>query len=174
VSAVDLVDVVLRKYDGRLHRWVTAQRLGEDDHGVWLGTPTGTNVHYNYGTRGIRATRLDAVRLIPHDRWWIAMFTAEPAEREIYCDICLPPIWTSPAEGTIVDLDLDLARFRPRHRVILEDEDEFAENARTYGYPADLIAQATATATEVRAALTDRTEPFGDAALPWLDLLASR
>ena len=45
--------------------------------------------------------------------------------------------------------------------MILEDEDEFAANARTYGYPADLIAQATAAAADLRAALTGRTEPFG-------------
>jgi len=171
---VDLVDIVLRKYDGRLHRWVTARRLGEDDHGVWLGTPAGTKVRFNYGTRRINTTRLDAVRLIPRDRWWIAMFTAEPGAREIYCDICLPPTWTTMAEVTVVDLDLDLARFRPDHRVILEDEDEFAENARTYGYPAGLIAQATAAAADVHDALTGRTEPFGAAARPWLDLLAAR
>lgn len=174
MSTVDLVDVVLRKYDGRLHRWVTAQRLGEDDHGVWLGTPAGTTVHFNYGSRRINTTRLDAVRLIPRDRWWIAMFTAEPGEREIYCDICLPPTWTTPAEVIVVDLDLDLARFRPGGRVILEDEDEFAENARTYGYPAEVITQATTAAAEVRAALTERAEPFGDAARRWLDLLTAR
>ena len=165
--------MVLRKYDGRLHRWVTAQRLGEDEHGVWLGTPAGTKVHYNYGPRRLGTTRLNAVRLIPRDRWWIAMFTAEPGRREIYCDICLPPTWTTPAQVTVVDLDLDLARFRPDHRVILEDEDEFAANARTYGYPADVVNRATGAAADVHAALTARTEPFGGAAGPWLDQLSA-
>jgi protein associated with RNAse G/E len=73
-----------------------------------------------------------------------------------------------------VDLDLDLARFRPDHRVTLEDEDEFAANARTYGYPADVVTRATGAAADVHAALTTRTEPFGDAARPWLDRLAVR
>ena len=141
---------------------------------MWLGTPAGTTVHFNYGTRRTSTTRLDAVRLFPHDRWWIAMFTAEPGEREIYCDICLPPTWATPAEVTVVDLDLDLARFRPDDRVVLEDEDEFVVNARTYGYPVEVIAGARAAADEVRAALTERAEPFGDAARPWLDLLAAR
>ena len=174
MSAVNPVDVVLRKYDGRLHRWVTARHLGEDEHGVWLGTPAGTKVHYNYGSRRIGTTRLDAVRLIPPGRWWIAMFTAEPADREIYCDICRPAVWTSPAEVTVVDLDLDLARFRPGRRVVLEDEDEFAANARTYGYPPEVITRATTAAAEVHAALTAGAEPFGDAARPWLEKLAGQ
>jgi protein associated with RNAse G/E len=102
------------------------------------------------------------------------MFTAAPGKREIYCDICMPPTWTSAAEVTVVDLDLDLARFRPDGRVILEDEDEFAANAQTYGYPAGVVARATDAAAEVHAALTGRTEPFDAAARPWLDLLAAR
>ncbi|MEV7401864.1 hypothetical protein AB0N93_15900 [Streptomyces sp. NPDC091267] len=31
-----------RKYDGSLHWHCTMFRLGEDDHGVWLGMPAGT------------------------------------------------------------------------------------------------------------------------------------
>ena len=31
-----------RKYDGSLHWHCTMCRLGEDDHGVWLGMPAGT------------------------------------------------------------------------------------------------------------------------------------
>jgi protein associated with RNAse G/E len=171
---VDQVKLVLRKYDGRLHRWVGTRRLGEDEHGVWLGTPAGTTVHYNYGTRATRTTRLDAVRLIPRDQWWIAMFTAEPADREVYCDVCLPPVWTSPAEVTVVDMDLDLARFRTGDRVLVEDEDEFAANAATYGYSAEAVTEATATAAGLHAALTERAEPFAVASRPWLDQLAGR
>ena len=162
---------MLRKYDGRLHRWVGSRRLGEDDHGVWLGTPAGTTVHYNYGARRTRTTRLNSVRLIPRDQWWIAMFTAEPGDREVYCDVCAPPVWNSPAEVTVVDLDLDLARFRSGHRVIVEDEDEFAVNTVSYGYPAGVVASATAAAAGLRVALTDRAEPFAVASRPWLDLL---
>jgi hypothetical protein len=169
---MDEVDVILRKYDGRLHRRVTATRLGEDRHGVWLGTPAGTTVHYHYGARGTGITRHDAVRLIPRDRWWIAMFVAAPAEREIYCDVCLPVRWTAADAITVVDLDLDLSRFRPAGRVDLEDEDEFAENAVRYAYPSAVVAGATAAAAELRRAMTERAEPFGVAHLPWLDVLA--
>ena len=170
---MDEVDVILRKYDGRLHRRVRTTRLGADRHGVWLGTPRGTTVHYNYGPRRTGLTRHDAVRLIPHDQWWIAMFVAAPADREIYCDICLPPRWTAPDEVTVVDLDLDLSRFRAG-RVDLEDEDEFAVNAERYAYPHAVVIGATTAAGDLHRSLTGRAEPFGAAPLPWLDVLAGR
>jgi protein associated with RNAse G/E len=164
---VERVDVVLRKYDGRRHRWVRARHLGEDHHGRWLGTPAGTTVHYAYGGRRTGVTRHDAVRLIPRDRWWIAMFTAPPDRREIYCDICLPAHETTPGEITVVDLDLDLSRSRSG-RVRLEDEDEFTENATRYGYPPAVVAGATAAAAGLREALTRRTEPFDRHYESWL------
>jgi protein associated with RNAse G/E len=172
VTGMDEVAVVLRKYDGRLHRWVRASRLGEDRHGLWLGTPAGTTVHYNYGCRRAGVTRHDAVRLIPSDRWWIAMFVAAPFEREVYCDICLPARLTAPDELTVIDLDLDLTRFRSGGRVHLEDEDEFAGNAVRYGYAPSVVAEASAAAGDLHRSMTDRTEPFGTAALAWLDVLA--
>ena len=171
LACVDAVEVVLRKYDGRPHRSVTGHRLGEDRHGVWLGTPAGTTVHYHYGTRPIGVTRADAVRLIPHGAWWIAMFTAEPSDRELYCDVCLPPDWVGPGEVTVVDLDIDLARYRSDGRVEVEDQDEFALHTATYGYPPPVVAAATAAAAELRRALVERTEPFATASQRWLSLL---
>jgi protein associated with RNAse G/E len=168
---VDEVDVVLRKYDGRPHRRVTAHRLGEDRHGLWLGTPAGTSVHYSYGDRRVGITRHDAVRLIPRDRWWIAMFTAEPSRREVYCDVTLPPRWTGPAEITVIDLDLDLSRSRPDGHVELEDEEEFTAHEAVYGYPPDVVAGATGAAADLRRALLSHAEPFGTAHRAWLDLL---
>jgi protein associated with RNAse G/E len=168
---VDRTDVVLRKYDGRLHRWVTGYRLGSDDFGTWLGTPAGTTVHYNYGTRGIGTTQHDAVRLIPRDGWWIAMFTPAPDERAVYCDICLPPTWTSGTEVTVIDLDLDLSRFRTG-QVTLEDEDEFAANEAVYGYPPDVVAAAKAAADTLLRALSRHEEPFGTHWENWIPRLA--
>ena len=42
--ASDLVRVVYRKFDGSLHWNQPAWRLGEDEHGVWVGAPAGTPV----------------------------------------------------------------------------------------------------------------------------------
>jgi len=170
---MDEVEVILRKYDGRLHRRVRTRRLGTDRHGLWLGTPKGTTVHYHYGHRRTGTTRHDAVRLVPDGQWWIAMFVAAPAEREVYCDICLPPRWTAPDEVTVVDLDLDLSRFRTG-RVDLEDEDEFAANAARFAYPHAVVTGATTAAGDLYRRLTERAEPFGAAPLAWLDVLSGQ
>jgi protein associated with RNAse G/E len=166
---VDEVDVVLRKYDGRPHRRVTARRLGEDRFGTWLATPAGTTVHYAYPVPRTGVTSDDSVRLIPRDGWWIAMFTAAPEDEEVYCDIALPPAWTSPGEVTVVDLDLDVIRVRSDGRVVLDDEDEFAGNVALFGYPDEAVRGATTAATELVRALTERTEPFGTHYRTWLN-----
>jgi protein associated with RNAse G/E len=88
----------------------------------------------------------------------------------VYCDICLPPTWTSGTEVTVTDLDLDLSRFRTG-RVTLEDEDEFAANEAVYGYPPDLIAGARTAADILLRALTGRHEPFGTHWETWLPRL---
>jgi protein associated with RNAse G/E len=171
LRGVDSVDVVLRKYDERPHRRTTTRRLGADEYGTWLGTPKGSIVTYSYGGKRPEATRHAAVRVVPPGRWWCAIFFAEPSGRDVYCDIIAPPRWESPTEVTLVDLDLDLVRYRPDGRVELEDEDEFRQNIEVFGYPSEVVAQATAAARELRTALATRVEPFGDHWRRWMDLL---
>ncbi|MFC3988556.1 DUF402 domain-containing protein [Actinoplanes siamensis] len=165
---MDRVDLVLRKYDGRPHRRVTGHLLGEDEFGAWIGTPRGTRVRYSYGLRRVSWTRSDSVRLIPRDAWWMAMFSAEPSRSEIYCDVTTPARRTGPAEFTVIDLDIDLIRMRPDGRVVIDDEDEFAEHRVRFGYPDDVVAGATAAAAELHAALTGGAEPFAGRYREWL------
>jgi uncharacterized protein len=165
---VDAVDLVLRKFDGRPHRQVTARLLGEDSYGTWLATPRGTVVRYHYGRRPTGKTKVDAVRLVAADRWWMAMFLAEPSAREVYADVITPPRWTGPAEITVVDLDIDLVRYRPDGRVEVEDEDEFAEHRATMGYPPEIVDGALGGAAELRTALSRDEEPFATHYREWL------
>ncbi|GLW32310.1 DUF402 domain-containing protein [Actinoplanes regularis] len=164
---MDVVDLVLRKYDGRPHRRVTGRLLGEDEFGTWIGTPRGTMVRYSYGLRRLSWTRSDSVRLIPRDAWWMAMFSAEPSRSEIYCDVTTPVRRTGPAEFTVIDLDIDLIRFHDR-RVVIDDEDEFAAHRVRFGYPDEVVTAATGAATELHAALTGDTEPFAGHYRKWL------
>ena len=60
-----------------------------------------------------------------------------------------------------VDLDLDVVRLSDG-RVLVLDEDEFAEHQVRYGYPPDVVTRARATADDLVAALTAGVEPFGD------------
>ena len=161
------VDVVFRKFDGRLHRRAVEMRLGEDEWGTWLGVPIGTEVHY--AAAGV--TRVDqhrGVRLVPHDGWYSALFFAPTRRLEMYCDITAPPEWTGAEQVTIVDLDLDVTRTH-RGRVSLLDEDEFAVHQVSYGYPADVIAAAAAAARRIFTASRHRIEPFGSHYRTWLE-----
>ena len=168
LADVDAVDLVLRKFDGRPHRQVTARLLGEDRYGTWLATPRGTVVTYHYGTRPTGRTRVDAVRLIPTDAWWMAMFLAAPATREVYCDVMTPARWTGPAEITVIDLDIDVVRYRADRRVEVEDEDEFAEHRSAMNYPPEVVEGALRGAAELRTRLAGDHEPFAGQYRKWL------
>jgi protein associated with RNAse G/E len=161
------VDVVFRKFDGRLHRRANEQYLGEDEWGTWLGVPVGTQVHYV--SAGItRADEHRSVRLVPHDGWYTPLFFAPTRSLEMYCDITAPPTWTGRGQVTMVDLDLDVIRTH-QGRIELLDEDEFAAHQVSYGYPPETIRQATEAARQILAACRARTEPFGAHYLSWLD-----
>ncbi|AEV82435.1 hypothetical protein ACWT_1417 [Actinoplanes sp. SE50] len=170
---MDSVDLVLRKYDGRPHRRVTGRLLGEDEHGTWIGTPRGTRVSYSYGLRRLSWTRSDSVRLIPRDTWWMAMFSAAPSRSEIYCDVITPARRTRPHEFTVIDLDIDVIRLRPDGRVVIDDEDEFAAHRIRFGYPAQVVAEATAAAATLQAALSGGAEPFATHYREWLTRAAA-
>ena len=160
-----LVNVVFRKYDGSLHWNFLASRLGEDEHGVWLGAPAGTELRR--GAAVIELAEWDHVVLVPRGAWWAAAFNAPPKRTEIYCDISTVPQWPSADEVTMIDLDLDVLR-RRNGLVELVDEDEFAEHQTSYGYPAEVVAEAEASAAWLVNAVRAHEEPFGVASFDWL------
>ena len=163
--------VVYTKYDGSLHWHYTMQHLGEDSHGVWLGGPAGTPARR--GSEPPMVHRYPWVHLIPAGQWWTAAFNAGPAATEIYCDITTEPRWLHPDEVTMVDLDLDVLRMRDNARVLLVDEDEFADHRVRYGYPPEVIRQAEQAAEWLLAAVRAGAEPFGTGYRRWLDLLVA-
>ncbi|WP_239162611.1 DUF402 domain-containing protein [Paractinoplanes rishiriensis] len=110
--------------------------------------------------------------LVPADGCWIANWNADAdTEMEIYVDVTDQPVWTGELVRA-VDLDLDVVRLRDG-TVELLDEDEFAEHQVRYGYPADVVARAQATAAELMARVRDRDEPFGDVGRAWLERFSS-
>jgi uncharacterized protein len=165
------IRVVYTKYDGSLHWHQTMTRLGEDEHGVWLGGPPGRQAQR--GDEPPVTFRQASVLLVRPNAWWTASFNAWPCWTEIYCDVTSPVSWSEPDQVTMIDLDLDvIRRFRrlsaPRRRTELLDEDEFAEHQRRYGYSEDVIAAARASSQWLARALVDGTEPFATAYRPWL------
>ncbi|MFC6569623.1 DUF402 domain-containing protein [Actinoplanes utahensis] len=157
-------ELVLRKYDGRPHRRVTGHLLGTDDFGTWIGTPRGSVVHYSYGWRRRQRTREHAVRLLPHHGWWMAMFLDRPNRLDVYCDVATPAERDVSPTGiprfTVVDLDIDVLRFRSDGRVQIDDEDEFHQHREHFGYPADVVTAAGSAADALHQALAGPHDPF--------------
>jgi protein associated with RNAse G/E len=164
-----LVQVNYRKYDGALHWNLRMHRLGEDEHGVWLGLPANSAMRKGHDPE-VPIPEAH-VLLFPRDAWWTAVFNAAPRSTEIYCDITTPPNWPSPHEVTMVDLDLDVLRKRGMATPILVDEDEFAEHQVRYGYPAEVIAAAQDSADWLMDAVARGAGPFGGAHSPWLAMV---
>jgi uncharacterized protein len=158
-----VVRVVFTKYDGRLHWHARLERLGEDEHGVWLGAPTGT-----LWQRGAEppVSLPPHVLLTPRDRWWVAAFNASPAHLITYVDLSTVPVWRGD-EVTMVDLDLDVVRYRVDDAVRLLDEDEFAEHQVRFGYPQSVVHTVVETARDLLDSVAT-VEPFTAAYRPWL------
>ena len=162
------VEVEFTKYDGRRHWHFRMTYLGEDEHGVWLAAPPGTVLQ-----RGDEPPRVEAdgfVAVAPREGNWFAAWNVD-RDPEVYVDVTSARQW-SHERLTMVDLDLDVVRDRDG-RVQIVDEDEFDEHQVLFGYPADLVDQARATADDLAAAMAARTEPFGDRGASWLAALAA-
>jgi protein associated with RNAse G/E len=163
--APDEVTVIYRKYDGTLHWDCVLRRLGEDEHGVWLGAPAGA-----VARRGRQTGQVVShahVVLLPRSAWWTATFNAAPKPTEIYCDVSTPPVWSSETEVSVVDLDLDVRRRRSGEVDIL-DEDEFVEHQARYRYPGDVVTAARSAAQYLSDAVRNAAEPFGSVYRDWL------
>ena len=85
---MDQVRIVNRKYDGSLHWNQPGWRLGEDEHGVWVGGPAGTPVRRGHDP-GMPAEAAHVV-LFPRDGWWTRVHPESLQRQEQ--DILLPGI----------------------------------------------------------------------------------
>ncbi|MET9594460.1 DUF402 domain-containing protein [Streptomyces sp. NPDC006516] len=167
----DPVMVDVRKYDGSSSALWSAARLGEDAHGVWLGTTRGTPVS---SAAGGWTARFPYVMLVPRREWWTATFCTAPGP-EMYCDVCTVPEWN--AEGTelsIIDLDLDVVRSHGGE-ACAQDEDEFDRHRVLYSYPDELVDKARRTCEWLMWAgrrSGQGAEPFASVYRHWLGLIA--
>jgi protein associated with RNAse G/E len=165
VHSDPLVHVVFLKYDGRPHRSYPARYLGHDEAGTWLGVTAGTRALVDGDRVAIREEPY--VLLVPKRSWWTAMFNAAPRRTEVYCDVTTPATWSGNSVVTVVDLDLDVRR-RRWGDIDRLDDDEFAVHRIEFGYPDEVVAQATAASEWLATALGDGTEPFASRFRQWL------
>jgi protein associated with RNAse G/E len=167
-----MVVVRYTKYDGSLHWHFAMRTLGSDEYGVWLGAPDGTAVQ-----RGLETPIISPAFtvLIPRRDWWTAVWNAGggalPFHYEVYVDVTTPAVW-DPRQVTMVDLDLDVVRTRAGECSI-RDEDEFAEHAVAFGYPAEVAAAARLSADSLLGRLQRREEPFDRVGPAYLERAAA-
>lgn len=169
----DPVRVRAAKHDGSPHWAFDGVWLGADEHGDWVGFPTGTRF-----TRPGRDFRADwvSVSLFPRAGWAAGFNAGHPRGLGLYIDLSTAPEWRTDASGTTVsyvDLDLDVVE-RDGGSPFIDDEDEFAEHKLRYGYPPELVAQVRADAEALLEAVRRREAPFdGPTAAGWLARLAT-
>jgi hypothetical protein len=141
------------KWPDRPHWQFDAVRLGEDEHGDWVGAPAGTAVR-RPGAAFL--TDRSQVTLVPRNQPFLATFYARGgiSPFEVYVDITTVPAWTDGPvpEVSMVDLDLDVIRGWTG-RVWVDDEDEFAAHRVSLAYPADVVRLAATSCAAVRVAV---------------------
>ena len=144
------------------------ERLGEDEHGVWLGARRGSTIQR--GAEPAQPAPWHFVQLIQPGSWW-TLIANDPTRIRFYIDIVTPPVWQSSELVTMTDLDLDVI-LEVGGTVYIDDEDEFAEHQRTLHYPDLWITKVPETAAEMADRISRSEEPFHSVAESWLSRLA--
>lgn len=161
---MSLVHIDERKWPDRLHWQFDVQRLGRDEHGVWLYAPPETMAQR--GRESPRSLATGFVILVPEKEWFIAEFYWDHPWHSVYVNIGTIPVWEGNRMRQI-DLDLDVARKLDGSVVVL-DEDEFRDHSVRYTYPDHVIASTRAATDRAVELVTSRIEPFGTASHRWL------
>lgn len=181
-----LVGCRMRKWDGTPHWRFDARYLGRDEHGVWLGYPTG--IRFSRPGREYR-TRNPGVVLFGEGGWVADLYRGHPRGVLLYIDLATVPEWRAVPDGghgrrpafevSAVDMDLDVLAIQPgterartQGEFFVDDEDEFAEHTVRYGYPASVVAQVRADADALLAAVSAGEPPYdGATADRWFAVL---
>jgi len=161
--------MVLTKWGGRPHWEFDGVLLGSDEHGDWIGIPAGSRM----ARPGMElVSTWDQAGLVPApgpdaERAWLATFHAEGNPVRTYVDMTTPPFWDG-AVVRAVDLDLDVVKTDDGRGVYVDDEDEFAEHQRLFGYPPEIVDLARKSCAWVERAVRQEQPPFDGTAGEWL------
>lgn len=162
-----------RKWDGSPHWQSHGTLLAVDDHGVWVAYPQGTHFERPGAAFDIGQ---DSVSLFPAAGFTPAFNapTGRPEQVAVYVDITTPPVWHRTDDGgwhvTMIDLDLDVVQ-RANGFIYVDDEDEFIDHQRKFGYPSDTVQSAQHDARDVFAAVRDGRGPFDGTGWRWLETM---
>ncbi len=83
-----------------------------------------------------------------------------------YVNVATPAKWDH-ERVTAIDMDLDVIRVAKDGRILIDDEDEFAEHSVSMGYPSDLISRCRSTADETLALLRTCEGVYSESVFDW-------
>lgn len=145
----------------------SVETLGSDEFGTWLGSRQGNPVRHRDGRR-VEAQAHDAVWLVSEGAWWLSAFWFTD-ETDLTIDICTPPVLAGNA-WTFVDLELDLFRRADGHAGVV-DQEEFDRLVESGHLTDTQVRNAAGAARSLLPLVSAKSEPFGEAARPWLRTL---
>lgn len=170
----ETVKVRFSKWDGRAHWAFDMERLGMDEHGLWLWAPAGTELRR--GSEAPIEAKHGFVKVVAAGPWWTGIWNDGPRTdgRSIwtYVDVITPAAWDGDTVR-MIDLDLDVVR-RSDGSVEIDDEDEFEEHRIAFDYPQHVVDRARTEAAQLVLAVERGTEPFGTVGDRWLEVSRGR
>ncbi|HEY6738377.1 MAG TPA: DUF402 domain-containing protein [Actinopolymorphaceae bacterium] len=137
--------------------------LSVDESGLWARSRGGTLVDRGPGRSPV-VSSADAITFFPRGQGWAARWYAGRAASgraslySCYVDITTPAVFGTDTVR-LLDLDLDVVRTWDGE-VSVVDEEEFAHDRETLGYPPEIAEAASRSATRIRRALEAGTHPF--------------
>ena len=154
------ISVQTYKYDGKPHRsWKAELTWQKDDLLVLLGVFDKEISHPDLGVIKPGTISYEYYWL---GRWYNVFRFHEPdgAFRNFYCNINTPPRFEN---GVLeyVDLDIDIL-VSANDEIGILDLEEFRENSKRFGYPAEIISKANQTLNELQEMIKLKHFPFDE------------
>ena len=158
-----------RKWPDRPHYAHQGWFLGDDEHGLWIELRVGSpvlrgDVVLFHGQHG-------GLMLLPPWGRSLVWFP-EHGEVDLYVDV-VTGVERTASSLTMIDLDLDVVRWRDTGVIELVDEDELELHEVTLGYPPGTADQARHDGATILAAALAGEAPYdGVAAAHWAAVAA--
>ena len=154
----DAIVVSVLKYDGREHRRWPARIAETVGPLIILDAVFDEEVEHDLLGKVLSGTISTEYYWL--DRWYnvFRFSSSDQVLQKFYCNINAPPQF----DGRVlsyVDLDIDVL-VEPDLTYRILDEEDFEQNARRYGYPEEIRANARRALTEVIGLIESRAFPF--------------
>lgn len=158
MSTSQEISVRVLKYDGSDYRCWSGKITSSSASLIELEAAFSMDIYHPLLGEIPRGTRL--IEYYWLDRWYnvLRFLNDDGSTRHFYCNITTPPRLE---DGTLayIDLDIDILALPDLSYQVL-DLDEFEANAKTYGYPPEVHANAHIAVDELRQMIEGRQFPF--------------